>query len=124
MEQKDIRFFKSFILGENDQDQTDKQASDHRQWEKARRQHNPRRNRPEQKSDIGRILDGSAEPHDGKRAHHTQGQHDIAGHRQDQQGRDQTQGDQRHTETGGIHNACVTFFVNKENKQSHCKGQN
>ena len=76
-----------------------------------------------QEGDIHGLLDGGTEADDGQGAHHAQGEDDVAGHRQDQQGCDEGEGDEGHPEAGGVHDPGVAFFYRPEDEQAQAEGQ-
>ena len=118
MEDEDIGALAAPPPGKPPQHQAHKGAAQHRQEEKAGSQHNAHSDGPEEEGDVHGFLNGGAEPDDGQGAHHTQGEHHVAGHRQDQQGGDQRQGDEGYPEAGGVHHAAVALLIDQKDEQA------
>ena len=90
----------ALAVGEQQQDQSDHDAADHGQRDKAGGQNNADRDGPEQEGDVQRLLDRGAESHDGQCADHAEGQDHVAGDGEDHERRDHRQRHEGHTEAG------------------------
>ena len=123
MDHQDVGGLPVLLPGERQQHKPYKEATQHRQGDQSRRQHNAHRNGPEQEGDVHGLLDGSPEADDRQSTHHAQGEDDVAGHRQDQQGSNQGKGDEGHAKAGGVHDAGVALFIDQENKQAQAESQ-
>ncbi len=112
-----------FPVDKDEQDNADQQAANDCQWNQPCRQHDADRNRPEEKGDIQRLLDGGTEADDGQGAYHTKGKYHIGSHSKNDKGCDHGEGDQRHAETGRVHNAGKGLFIDKKDEHADAESQ-
>ena len=95
VDDKDVGSIRVPAAGKDKEDQPDEHAAEDGERDKPCRQHNARRNAPEEESDVHGLLDSRAEPDNGQGAHHAEREDDIARDSQDKEIGDERKCDQR-----------------------------
>ncbi len=123
MDDQDIGIVIFRRLREEQQHDPDREAAEDSQWDEASRQHDAACDAPEQKCDLGRFFDRGPKTHDRQSADHSEREHDVAGHGENEQRRDHIERDQRNPEACGIHHAGIGALVDVEDEEAQRKGQ-